>query len=240
MVGTPVLIGISVLLAFLIVLFTLFMKHFIHHSQFKKMYLSDIGENAILLVKKYLWRFKRNRNKAANINVSRELSRGNIPLFIQWDKRWGYLRYGNNHIGINGCAPTALSMVICGLKKDPSATPDVVGHYSEKQGYYVPGSGTAWELMTDGAAHFGLQSTAGEISSDYILNNLSSRSPMICSMTPGDFTSNGHYIVLVGIDERGKVIVNDPNSPSKSKKRWNVDSLVSQMKAIWCFHLDEG
>ncbi len=160
-------------------------------------------------------------------------------MFIQWDKRWGYLRYGNNHIGINGCAPTALSMVICGLKNDPSATPDVVGHYSEEQGYYVPGHGTAWELMTDGAAHFGIQSAAGEISSDYIVNNLSGRSPMICSMMPGDFTSSGHYIVLVGIDEKGKIIVNDPNSPSKSKKRWNVDSLVSQIKAIWCFHLDK-
>ena len=240
MVGTPVLIGISVSSVFLIVLLIPFMMHVIHRRQSKKMYLSDIREKAIIFVKKSFWKFKRNSSKSANINVSRELSRGSIPLFIQWDRRWGYLRYGNNHIGINGCAPTALSMVICGLKNDPSVTPDVVGHYSEEQGYYVPGHGTSWELMTDGAAHFGLQSAVGEISSDYILNNLSSRSPMICSMTRGDFTSSGHYIVLVGIDKRGKVIVNDPNSPSKSKKRWNADSLVSQMKAIWCFHLDDG
>lgn len=40
-----------------------------------------------------------------------------IPLFIQWDKRWGYDAYGNDVIGLSGCGPTCLSMIVIGLTK---------------------------------------------------------------------------------------------------------------------------
>ena len=32
-----------------------------------------------------------------------------FPLLLQWDKRWGYIPYGDNVIGLSGCAPTCLS-----------------------------------------------------------------------------------------------------------------------------------
>ena len=52
-------------------------------------------------------------------------------------------------------------------------------------------------------------------------------------MKPGDFTKGGHFIVLTGFDENGKVVVNDPNSRINSDKHCDVDVLVSQMKGIW-------
>ena len=60
---------------------------------------------------------------------------------------------------------------------------------------------------------------------------------MICSMSPGDFTKTGHFIVLTGIDSNGKIIVNDPNSPKNSNKHWDVNTLVSQMKSVWKYNI---
>ncbi|MBQ5446855.1 MAG: C39 family peptidase [Lachnospiraceae bacterium] len=181
----------------------------------------------------YVKNFNKYVGKDFDMNVSKEMSKSDIPLFIQWDKRWGYKNYGGNYIGAAGCGPTCLSMVACGLRKDPDINPYVVAEYAVNQGFYTYGQGTSWALMTEGAKEYNINVMEGNISSDYILTNLSSQSPMICSMTPGDFTKSGHYIVLAGIDSNGKIIVNDPNSPRNSKKHWDVDVLVSQMKGIW-------
>lgn len=55
-------------------------------------------------------------------------------------------------IGLSGCGPTCLSMVLLALTEDEEATPYEVARFSEENGYYVEGSGTAWSLMTEGAA----------------------------------------------------------------------------------------
>ncbi|MCR4896322.1 MAG: C39 family peptidase [Lachnospiraceae bacterium] len=200
---------------------------------------AGVPRNIVSFGEKYpeAWEYVENYNKYANadldMDVSRELAESDIPLFIQWDKRWGYRNYGGNYVGVAGCGPTCLAMVICGLEQDPDINPYVVSSYASDQGYYVYGQGTSWSFMTEGAEQYGLDATCGSVSSDYILTNLSSDTPMICSMAPGDFTKAGHFIVLAGIDEDGRIIVNDPNSPRNSSKHWDVDTLVSQMKGVW-------
>ena len=89
-----------------------------------------------------------------------------------------------------------------------------------------------------GAKHFGLEVSSGSVSADYILNNLTSSTPLICSMAPGDFTKTGHFIVLAGITDDGQIIVNDPNSPKNSSKYWDVNTLVSQTKSVWKYMYD--
>ena len=39
-----------------------------------------------------------------------------FPLFLQWDRRWGYESYGDSCIGLAGCGPTCLSMVLFYLR----------------------------------------------------------------------------------------------------------------------------
>ncbi len=181
----------------------------------------------------YVNNFDKYEGRVFNTNVSLDLKKGTIPLFIQWDKRWGYANYGKSYVGISGCGPTCLSMVVCGLKDDPTATPYDVSRYAEEKGYYVSGTGTSWALMTNGATHYGLTYTNGSVTAGYILGNLSAKSPMICSMKPGDFTTQGHFIVLTGVDKNGRIIINDPVSPEHSARHWNVDELIPQIKSIW-------
>ncbi len=203
----------------------------------------SIPENVIEFGEKYpeadgfVRNFNRYRDQEFDMDVTKEMEDSDIPLFIQWDKRWGYRDYGGNYIGVAGCGPTCIAMVACGLEQNASINPYEVARYAAKQGYYTYGEGTSWSLMTEGAEHFGLKASGGTVSEDYILENLSESTPMICSMSPGDFTYTGHFIVLAGIDEEGRIIVNDPNSPKNSEKTWKVETLVSQMKGIWKYSL---
>jgi len=51
-------------------------------------------------------------------------------------------------------------------------------------------------------------------------------------MGPGDFTSSGHYIVLVGLED-GLLRVNDPNSRENSGKLWKFEDIESQFRNLW-------
>ena len=143
-----------------------------------------------------------------------------IPVYFQWSEVWGYASYGSENIGMGGCGPTSLSMVATGLTGNTSFTPKYVADMSVNMGYYVDEVGTDWTLMTAGASELGINS-AGH--------------PIICSMGPGDFTNQGHFIVLSGLTEEGKVLINDPNSKINSRKKWDLNTIINQMNAAWSF-----
>jgi predicted double-glycine peptidase len=52
-------------------------------------------------------------------------------------------------------------------------------------------------------------------------------------MGPGDFTTQGHFIVLTGVDGDGKILLHDPNSRKNSEKAWEYERLAGQMKNLW-------
>ncbi|MFT4144417.1 MAG: C39 family peptidase [Mobilitalea sp.] len=157
-----------------------------------------------------------------------------IPLLLQWDTRWGYVPYGDSDVGQSGCAPTCLSMVIVALTGDTEATPNAVAAYSEKNGYYVEGTGTSWSLMTDGSSSFDISSRELPLSKSVIFSELESGHPIICSLRPGDFTTTGHFIVLTEVVD-GEIRVNDPNSKARSSKLWSYETLEGQIKNLWVF-----
>lgn len=156
------------------------------------------------------------------------------PLLIQWDGRWGYHSYGESNIGIAGCGPTCLSMVILALTGDETATPDKLADYSMRHGHYVPGSGTAWSFMTKAPAAYGIAADTLGLDEAAMKRRLDQGDLIICAMRPGDFTTTGHFIVIYGYDEDG-FRVNDPNSKERSKKTWPYSQLQNQIKNIWTF-----
>ncbi|MDD6207527.1 MAG: C39 family peptidase [Clostridiales bacterium] len=157
-----------------------------------------------------------------------------LPLLVQWDKRWGYAPYGDSTIALSGCAPTCLSMVVLSLTGNADATPDAVADYAQKAGYYQAGTGTSWNLMTEGCENFGIHGSEISLSESVIRAHLEAGEPVICSMRPGDFTSTGHFIVLVG-EQDGKIMVNDPNSRVRSRVLWDYETLEPQIKNLWAF-----
>lgn len=158
------------------------------------------------------------------------------PLLIQWDDRWGYAPYGNDNIGISGCGPTCLSMVIYSLTKNEAATPNAIADFSMSGGYYVPGTGTAWTLMTDAPAQYGISTTQIPLEEAAMADCLNQGQILICSVGAGDFTDQGHFIVVYGYNEEG-FLINDPFSHENSSKAWTFQTLQTQIWNIWAYSL---
>lgn len=156
------------------------------------------------------------------------------PLFMQWDSRWGYYPYGESNIGLAGCGPVCLSMVIFSLTGNADATPDKLADYSIKNGHYVAQAGTAWSLMTAAPAVYGVSAKELGLDERVIKQWLDQEGMVICAMRPGDFTTTGHFIVIYGYDTDG-FLVNDPNSRTRSGKTWSFSTLKGQIKNLWGF-----
>lgn len=163
-----------------------------------------------------------------------KVKKGEFPLLLQYDTRWGYGKYGDSVIAISGCGPTVISMVIAGLTGDNSITPYDVAKYSEGNGYYDPLAGTSWSLFTEGVLEYGIKGTTISLSKSIMISELENGHPIVCSMRKGDFTTTGHIILITGVKD-GKFIVNDPNSKERSQKLWNYETLEPQIRNLWSF-----
>ena len=126
-----------------------------------------------------------------------------------------------------------LAMAAAYLTGDSTITPYRVARYAAENGYYVPGQGTSWSLLSDGAGAFGISCYQLSLDQTQIDAALDAGQPVICSMLPGDFTTEGHFIVLTGRADNGEYEVHDPNSVERSKKTWSYDRLSGQIAALW-------
>ena len=156
------------------------------------------------------------------------------PLLLQTDRRWANASYGNSNIKKSGCGPTCMSMVVVGLTHNKEATPKAVADFAAKEGYYKEGKGTSWEFMREGGEHWGVQGVEISLSYKSIKKHLAKGEPIICSMGPGDFADEGHFIVLIGM-ENGQIKLHDPNSEERSNCLWDYETLESQIKNLWAF-----
>lgn len=164
-------------------------------------------------------------------------SRENVPLFLQWDPMWGYEAYGSSYLAVTGCGPTCLAMVGYYLTGDTNMTPGQIAAFSEENGYYAPGYGSSWTLISEGAAKLGLTATELPLVKKKIVTALEAGSPVILALGEGDFTTEGHYIVLTGVEQDG-FRANDPNSRINSEKLWTWEQLEHQIRNIWA--IDAG
>lgn len=161
-----------------------------------------------------------------------DFPRDTVPLMLQWDKRWGYQKYGSDMIAITGCGPTCLAMAGYYLTGDEAMNPGAVAAFAQKNGYYAPGYGSSWTLISEGGPKLGLTVTELPLVKKKITNSLEAGNPVILALGPGDFTSSGHYIVLSGV-ENGAFRVCDPNSTANSQRLWTYEELEGQIKNIW-------
>lgn len=173
-------------------------------------------------------------SKNTPVQVSLEAYKGStyVPLFLQWDPQWGYLTYGDDVAGITGCGPVCLSMVAFYLTGDEAFSPDKMIAFATENNYYVSGNGSSWTLISKGAVQLGFDVTELPLDKNRIRRNLEAGIPVICSMGPGDFTTSGHFIVLVGWED-GKIRINDPNSIKNSEKLWEYEDIEDQIRNLW-------
>lgn len=207
-----------------------------NYDDYPAVWLAALANNPEMLdfVKGYP---DREENKIGEL-TKKEMKQ-DYPLFLQWDERWGYASYGENCIGISGCGPTALAMAAFALTRDERVTPVAVARYAVSGGYYVEGTGTSWSLMTEGAQSFGITGSELSLDESVMARELKDGHPIICAMRPGDFTAQGHFILIYDYDEKDGFSVNDPNCRARSERKWTFEELRYQIKNLWSFQKSE-
>jgi len=203
-------------------------------------YLRDYTEDLIALYEKneearqFVLDYPLKKDMDFDIDLSEYSNTDTVPLFMQWDDRWGYSEYAGKVLGISGCGPTCLSMVSVYLTKDTSKNPKWMAEFATEKDYYENGSGSKWTLMSQGAQQLGLNVRELSLDEERMAENLEAGHPIICILGPGDFTDSGHFIVLTGYRDGGFVI-NDPNSLANSRKIWTFEELRGQIRALWVY-----
>ncbi|MDO5293934.1 MAG: C39 family peptidase [bacterium] len=202
--------------------------------------ISEYPEELIALydrnpeTKEFVLGYAENKNKEHTINLSSYVNSKTVPLLMQWDMAWGYTDYAGSIMGLSGCGPTCLSMVLIYETGNVDMNPKAVAEFATSQGYAVNGQGTGWALFSEGGKKLGLDVTELPLDENRIIKNLQVGNPIICAMGPGDFTTTGHFIVLTGYSD-GKIKVNDPNSYQNSQRLWDYDQIAGQIKNLWAF-----
>ena len=123
-------------------------------------------------------------------------------------------------------------MVTIYLTGDTTKYPLWMCQFAEAHQFNVPGSGSKWALISEGGRMLGLDVTQIPLDKDRIYRNLDVGNPIIVVVGPGDFTTDGHFLVLTGHDG-DKITLNDPNSTTNSGKSWDYDTLAGQIQSLW-------
>ena len=150
------------------------------------------------------------------------------PYFLQWDNRWAYQDLGDSVIGLAGCGPTSMAMVLARLRGDISIDPSLIA--TDARGYMTR-DGISWSFFDDEASKYGY--SIADISHDEasLIAALDS-GPLIVSVNRGIFTLFGHILVIDSYQD-GKFIINDPNSIEKSQRPWSYEQIADQLAHVW-------
>lgn len=172
------------------------------------------------------------KDKAVKVSLKDYKNAESMPLFLQWDKRWGYMQYGGDFAGITADGPMCIAMAGYHLTGDEKFSPDKIITFASENNYYKQGFGTLPVFITEGGSSLGLSAIQITPSSENIIASLQDGGCVICYMGPGSFAATARYVVIHASEE-GFLKINDPNSKINSEKQWSFTDIGKQIKAAW-------
>lgn len=154
-----------------------------------------------------------------------------IPLLLQgnYPQPVAVIEGKARSVKSSGCGAVCMAMAIRYLT-DREEDPQDWFLWAYENGYYH-GDGLGHEALSAMAKLCHLRSDwVGRGESDRVLRALKSGWPVIAHMDRGTFTRNGHYILLRGVLENGKILVNDPASRKRSSVSYDFSLILDEMK----------
>ena len=145
-----------------------------------------------------------------------------VPHYLQ--QSYEGVAYGNyGTISSHGCGITSCAMVFSYLL-DREILPDKL---AEEYGRFNTSVGSDYALFETSAADYGL-SVQRVWDWESVEEALKNGCVVISNVRKNLFTKGGHYIVLYGINEEGRVFVNDPNIYNYGE--WSATALKDGFK----------
>ena len=135
-----------------------------------------------------------------------------IPLYKQTDyPNVPYGSYGS--IASHGCGITCLAMVATYLSDEIYTPPQLAKQF----GHYNTDRGSMWILFEDSAKKLDIDLQERTSDTKKVVKALKNGQIVIALQSTGLFTGSGHFIVLTGIKDNGRITVNDPNAGNYQK-----------------------
>jgi len=129
-----------------------------------------------------------------------------VPHYFQ--SYYHHIRYGDSNIGKSGCGIACVSMVLTYLLDEEVTIEELAQKYFR---YKVEG-GSSYNLFPDSAEDYGVTIEKQTWNWQEVMTALEEGHVVIANVrAPSIFTTGGHFIVLSGITEDGRILVRDPN-----------------------------
>ena len=175
-----------------------------------------------------------------------QLNPGEIPLYDQNDYK--DVKYGSGTVATSGCGITCAAMIISAYTGQ-KITPDMLAKEFNIQG------ASNVERMTAALDAYGIVNAnnwnpndtfdTGVEKYDYkdVKEKLKQGYTAIIYMNKGDFTNEGHLVVATGVNDDGKIMINDPNGNNYTKGNsilddgykngFNDSTILGQWSGCW-------
>ena len=132
-------------------------------------------------------------------------------------------------VASSGCGATCMSMVIEYLTGNERQSPQALFERAYENGDYY-GDGLSHGAIDRLGLAYDVEGVWIRRSEDQLRGALEAGYPVIAHMGPGTFTRSGHYILLRGLTEDGRAVVNDPNSETRSYQTYDLSLIVKEAK----------
>lgn len=150
-----------------------------------------------------------------------------VVYYNQLDQRYANKPYGTDNIGGYGCGPTSMAIVVSSLTDD-IVDPVEMAKWAYEHGGWCKGQGSYHSFIPNAAKAWGLPVEGCKANEPQrILNALSNGKLVVAIMSPGHFTTGGHFIVLRGVKD-GQILVADPASTKRSQKEWDLSIILNE------------
>lgn len=173
---------------------------------------------------------------------------GELPMFYQYLEPWASHPFNGSNIGRAGCGPTTMAMVVSGLSsqipeemdkdKDGVATPIEMADWTMANNLSVIGSGSKHELIPKASEKAGLTCSEEYYDGDRAYNDLKDGKVVVILIHAGITHPNteGHFMVLTGLDENGNIKINDPGSEGVTAQTWPLDVIKNDTTKYWTIY----
>lgn len=172
-----------------------------------------------------------------------------VVYYSQKDPAWASHYYDTRSnkrqtIRSGGCGPTSLAIVYTSLTHE-IMTPDDMASYAMENGYCAAPNGSYRSLFTSGAAKLGLTNYYIGKDLQQALEAMTEGRLMVALMGKGIFCDGGHFVVIRGVTEDGKLLMADCWNEKNNDKEWDMDIIAENLKidsanCLWVLGYEEG
>ncbi len=153
------------------------------------------------------------------------------PDLYQTDPAWADAPYAGGTVGENGCGPTCMTAAYVAQTEGPTWTPPRWRRSRSARLRRVQHDHLAFHERRGASARPSIRGASRRRARPQ--GGARAGQNRHLQRGAGDFTTQGHFIVVRGVDDEGKLRVMDPNSAERTALAWSAERVIGQCLNIW-------